>query len=217
MPQKPKMMKDMSPKAPKPKSASKIFLTPSGFFVAITVLILAFFPLLPRLLGGTSELMQWLLHIWRDIIRPIVIVLDILLAALFIFLLTKIFPMQTVPSMFHHRRKKEEKKKDAVVIAQWEAVLGKAATGKVESLRLAVIEADALVDVVLKGAGYEGENLAERLARVLPSEVKSVEGVWAAHRLRNDLVHTPGFVLTPEAAKAALDVYEAFLKEVEAI
>lgn len=194
-----------------------MFVTPSGFFTAITVLILAFFPLLPRLLGGTSELIQWLLHIWRDIIRPIVIVLDVLLAALFIFLLTKIFPMQTVPSMFHHRKKKKEERKDPAIIAQWELVQTKAVTGKPESLRLAVIEADALVDAVLKGAGYEGENLAERLARVLPSEVKSVEGVWAAHRLRNDLVHTPGFVLTLESAKAALDVYEAFLKEVGAI
>lgn len=214
MPPKPKIFQG----PPKSKGGGgKIFLTPSGFFVAITVLILAFFPLLPRLLGGTSDFINWLLYIWQYIIRPIVIVLDVLLAAFFVFLLTKIFPMQKVPSMFHHRRKKKEEKKDLAILAQWEAVLSKAVTGKVESMRLAVIEADALTDTVLKNSGYEGENLAERLARVLPSEVKSVEGVWAAHRLRNDLVHTPGFVLTAEAAKAALDVYEAFLKEVRAI
>lgn len=213
MPQKPKMVKE----PPKPKGAGKIFLTPSGFFVAVTVLILAFFPFLPRLLGGTSDFINRLLYIWQYIIRPIVIVLDVLLATLFVFLLTKIFPMQKVPSMFHHRRKKKEEKKDPAITAAWDAVQAKAVTGKIESMRLAVIEADALVDMVLKRAGYEGENLAERLARVLPSEVKSVEGVWAAHRLRNDLAHTPGFVLTVEAAKAALDVYEAFLKEVRAI
>lgn len=213
MPQKPKMVKE----PPKPKGAGKIFLTPSGFFVGITVVILAFFPLLPRLLGGTSDFVNWLLYVWQYIIRPIVIVLDVMLAALFVFLLTKIFPMQYVPSIFRRRSKRKEEKKDPAIIAQWEAVLSKAVTGKVESMRLAVIEADALIDTVLKNAGYEGENLAERLARVLPSEVKSVEGVWAAHRLRNDLVHTPGFVLTAEAAKAALDIYEAFLKEVGAI
>lgn len=214
MPPKPKIFPEQS----KPKSGGgKIFLTPSGFFVAITVLILAFFPLLPKIVGGTSDIVNWLLYIWRYIIRPIIIVLDALLFALFVFLLTKILPMQKVPSMFHRRKKKKAEKKDMEIVAAWEAVQARAMTEKIESMRLAVIEGDALIDTVLKKAGYEGENLAERLARVLPSEVKSVEGVWAAHRLRNDIVHTPGFMLTPEAAKAALDAYGAFLKEVKAI
>lgn len=37
------------------------------------------------------------------------------------------------------------------------------------------------------------------------------------HRMRNDLVHTPGFVLSLEDAKMALEGYEAFLKELEVI
>ena len=119
--------------------------------------------------------------------------------------------------MFHKRRKKEEKKKDPMFAARWEEIAGKAATATVENLRLAVIDADALVDATLKSFGYDGENMAERLARVLPSEVKSVEGVWAAHRLRNDLVHTPGYELNLEEGKAAVEMYELFLKDVSVL
>lgn len=215
MPPKPKMVKEM----PKPKGP-KHFFTPSGFFVAITVLILAFFPLLANLVGGAfilNEWLQWLLYIWQHIIRPIVAILNVMLVALFIFLLTKILPLQFVPTLFPRTKKKAETKKDPEIAAQWAAISARAATATVENFRLAIIDADALVDAVLKQSGFEGENLAERLARVLPSEVKSVEGVWAAHRLRNDLVHTAGYVLTTEEAKAALEVYGIFLKEVGAI
>ncbi|MBI2604102.1 MAG: hypothetical protein HYW56_01005 [Candidatus Harrisonbacteria bacterium] len=208
MPPKPKMVKE----PPKLKGKGP-WMTPSGFFTAITVLILAFFPLLPRLLGGVADVkerMFWLL----GILRPIIIALDVLGIAFFIFLLTKIWPLQWRPTLFHKRHKKEERKKDPVFVARWADIVGKAAIGTAESLRLAVIDADALVDAALKQSGYEGENMAERLARVLPSEVKSVEGVWAAHRLRNDLVHTPGYELKPEEGKVAVEMYELFLKEV---
>ena len=211
MPPKPKMINE----PPKLKGKGP-WMTPSGFFTAITVLILAFFPLLPNLLGGAVWLKDWMLWLLR-VLRPIIIVLDVFGIAFFIFLLTKIWPLQWRPSMFHKRRKKEEKKKDPMFAARWEEIAGKAATATVENLRLAVIDADALVDATLKSFGYDGENMAERLARVLPSEVKSVEGVWAAHRLRNDLVHTPGYELNLEEGKAAVEMYELFLKEVSVL
>jgi hypothetical protein len=62
-----------------------------------------------------------------------------------------------------------------------------------------------------------GEHLADRLSNLDQDDIKSMNRVWRAHRLRNDLVHTPGFAVSPSDAQQAMDDYEAFLKEMEVI
>jgi len=56
--------------------------------------------------------------------------------------------------------------------------------------RLAIIEADKLVDNVLRRANISGESMAERLRKVeklVPRAVYS--DMWSAHKVRNQLVH----------------------------
>jgi len=56
--------------------------------------------------------------------------------------------------------------------------------------QLAVIEADKLVDTVLKRAGLKGESMADRLRKtekLIPHFV--YQDMWDAHKLRNRLVH----------------------------
>ena len=56
--------------------------------------------------------------------------------------------------------------------------------------RLAVIEADKLVDTVLKKAGVEGESFADRLRKVEKLiDRNTYNGMWEAHKARNELVH----------------------------
>ncbi|OGY98563.1 MAG: hypothetical protein A3A43_03035 [Candidatus Liptonbacteria bacterium RIFCSPLOWO2_01_FULL_56_20] len=99
---------------------------------------------------------------------------------------------------------------------RWGAIMQKYAQGTPEGMRVAIIEADALVDEALKQMGLTGEHMADRLARIQPDEVTTLERLWRAHRLRNDLVHTAGFRISPQDAKNTLEDYEAFLKEIEA-
>ncbi len=100
---------------------------------------------------------------------------------------------------------------------RWRAIEKKFAVGTPESARLAIIEADALVDTALKGMQIPGEHLADRLTNLDEGSIKSMSRVWRAHRLRNDLVHTPGFVVSTPDAQRTMDDYEAFLKEMEVI
>ena len=86
-----------------------------------------------------------------------------------------------------------------------------------ENLRLAVIEGDALVDSFLKRAGYEGEHMADRLSQLSAGEVPALERLWDAHRLRNNIVHTPGAAISSHEARAAMKAYEDFLKELGAL
>ena len=59
-----------------------------------------------------------------------------------------------------------------------------------------------------------GEHMADRLERLASRYLKSINKLWQAHRIRNDLVHTPGFVLNPVDAKGVLENYQDFLKEI---
>jgi len=59
--------------------------------------------------------------------------------------------------------------------------------------KLAIIEADKLVDSVLRRAKIRGETFADRLRKVeklVP--YSSYQQMWEAHKVRNELVHEVG-------------------------
>ena len=77
--------------------------------------------------------------------------------------------------------------------------------------KLAVIEADKLLDMVLKGMFMPGETLGERL-KVAAYKYPKLNQVWSAHKLRNQLVHDSSFEITVWQARAALIEYRRALK-----
>ena len=83
--------------------------------------------------------------------------------------------------------------------------------------KLAIIEADALLNEVLERMAYTGESLGERLKQVESSVLPNIEQVWQAHRVRNDIVHDPDYRLPVDRAKAILEVYEQAFKHFDAL
>ena len=77
--------------------------------------------------------------------------------------------------------------------------------------KLAVIEADKLLDGVLKSMMMPGETLGERL-KTAGYKYPGIRQVWGAHRLRNQLVHDSSFDLSIRQAKGALRDYRAALE-----
>lgn len=101
----------------------------------------------------------------------------------------------------------------AGVQQKWDAIRAKASEGSMDSLKIAVIEADTLIDSLLKDGGLEGDHMADRLDQLSSDDIRSIDRVWRAHRYRNELVHERGAVHAERAAQA-LEGFEAFLKEV---
>ncbi|MEI7512257.1 MAG: hypothetical protein WCK01_02235 [Candidatus Uhrbacteria bacterium] len=77
--------------------------------------------------------------------------------------------------------------------------------------KLSVIEADKLLDGVLRSMVIPGETLGERLKSAAYT-YKDIHKVWPAHKLRNQLVHDSTFEITISQAKRALKDYEAALR-----
>ncbi len=151
--------------------------------------------------------------------KPIGITVDILLLVGTIYAFVRSIPLRPKFTLLGKLppAKSSEVARDPEVAKHFAAILAKASTDKPDDLRLAIIEADALVDTYLKKLGYEGEHMADRLSQIIPEEVGSLEALWRAHRMRNEVVHTPGFAVTPAEGRDALKSFELFLTDLGAL
>lgn len=100
---------------------------------------------------------------------------------------------------------------------KWASILKRLESREEASYKLAVIEADQLLDSILIKAGYKGEKMAERLEKIKPAQLSSINEIWQAHKIRNELVHSPDYELSHEGAKKVIAIYEKALEELEAI
>ena len=100
---------------------------------------------------------------------------------------------------------------------RWDEIMQRFALGSESDFRLAVVEADSLVEEVFKKIGFDGETLGDRIQAISEHELHSISGLKEAHGLRNRLVHTPGFKVSRSEAELALSRYEDVLEELEVI
>lgn len=84
------------------------------------------------------------------------------------------------------------------------------------SPKLAVIEADKLLDHALKSMAMPGETLGERL-KFAAYKYPKLSEVWWAHRVRNRLVHEASYSLDRGVAKKAIRSFRNALKLIGAI
>jgi hypothetical protein len=80
--------------------------------------------------------------------------------------------------------------------------------------KLAIIEADIILDDTLKRQGYAGPTLGDRLKSISPESLHSIDDAWQAHKVRNQIAHAGAdFVLTQKIARETIMQYERVFKE----
>jgi len=154
----------------------------------------------------------WLTILRR--IREVIVVLNFAIIAFWFYPLIKSFHHRPNLNPFRRITARTFTLEDALFKEQWESILKRFAVGSADSLKLAVIDADKLADDTLKRLGLEGDHMADRLEKISVEEIRTLDRLWRAHRVRNELVHTPGYELDVEEAKHILADYRAFLEEV---
>ena len=156
------------------------------------------------------------------IARVIFIVLDAIFLVGFIYAFRK--ALEYRPDLIDSFRKGKEEREtvqnafDTERYAKvWEKILDKAHSAPPHSFTFAIMAADNLVGEALDDLGLEGEHIADKLQKLNPKELKTLDSLWRAHRIRNDLVHTAGFEIKESEAKEILNIFESFLKELGAL
>ncbi|KPJ85493.1 hypothetical protein AMJ57_02830 [Parcubacteria bacterium SG8_24] len=82
--------------------------------------------------------------------------------------------------------------------------------------RMAVLEADKLLDYALKSLAMPGETLGERL-KFAQYRYPQLKEVWWAHKIRNRLAHESTFRLERRLARRALRTFRKALETLGAI
>lgn len=80
--------------------------------------------------------------------------------------------------------------------------------------KLAIIEADIILDDILKQQGYVGNSLGERLKSISTNQLSSLNDAWEAHKVRNRIAHEGAdFVLTKRVAEETIGRYRRVFAE----
>ncbi len=80
--------------------------------------------------------------------------------------------------------------------------------------KLAIIEADILLEETLRERGFPGNSIGERLRNITPANLTSVDDAWEAHKVRNQIAHAGAdFVLTQKLANETMMRYERVFNE----
>lgn len=110
-----------------------------------------------------------------------------------------------------------ESVKESSLGSKWEEIQKHLNSVKEAEWKFAVIEADSLVDSILKAGGYLGDTMGDRLKNIDKSQIVSLDGLWEAHKIRNRLAHDVNYFLRYGEAKRAIQLYEKTLKELNAL
>jgi hypothetical protein len=82
--------------------------------------------------------------------------------------------------------------------------------------KMAIVEADKLLDAALKSMSMAGTTLGERL-KFACYKYPELRKVWFAHKLRNQIVHETTFEISASQAKSAIHEYKKALKTIQVL
>ena len=98
---------------------------------------------------------------------------------------------------------------------QWGKIAERLETGLETEYKLAIIEADDMMDASLKRMGYDGQTLEKKLEKLTLATLPNIQQLYEVHQLRNNVVHDPDYQLSLEEAKKALDAYNQALRDLQ--
>jgi hypothetical protein len=103
------------------------------------------------------------------------------------------------------------------IAKQWTLIARRINSTNDSDWKLAIIEADKFVDDVVRHLGGQGSTLGERLNSLPAGTIQNLDALWAAHKVRNNIVHDPDYRFTQDKAREVVSQYEEVLKEFEVL
>ena len=150
-------------------------------------------------------------------IKPISTIISLLLLAGIIYSLIRIRQI----------RREEADKFGEIIVAKgtaekkrkkWNQLVDLATSPNESDWRLAIIEADTMLDDMVDAMGYEGEGLGERLKQIERSDFNTLNQAWEAHKIRNNIAHAGSdFTLTQREVRRVIDLYKQVFDEFDFI
>lgn len=98
-------------------------------------------------------------------------------------------------------------------IKEWQRILDHLGSNNENDWRLAILEADILLEDMLDSIGAHGDTIGDKLKSLDEKAFPLLDQAWDAHRVRNQIAHEgPEFILTDREARRVIGLYEAVLR-----
>lgn len=111
------------------------------------------------------------------------------------------------------RTKGLSEKDRSIILRKWKEV---EVLMEEKKYRDAILEADKTLDFAMKRMSIGGETFAKRLKKA-EKTIGRQEGVWVAHKMRNQLAHEIDFEINSSKAANAVDSFHRALKKLNAL
>lgn len=117
----------------------------------------------------------------------------------------------------HHQREREQKAKQGEEVsknARWVKTLGFLFSQHESDWKLAVIEADSMLEELMSQLGFIGETLGEKLKSANQGNFRNLTTAWEVHTIRNRIAHEGvAYELSQHEAKRVIALYEQIFRE----
>ena len=97
---------------------------------------------------------------------------------------------------------------------KWERIVKNSESENASEWRLAIIEADILLDDLLSTLHLPGDTMGDKLKAVEKSDFTTIEYAWEAHKARNMVAHQgEEYLLNQRECRRIISLYEAVFRE----
>lgn len=97
-------------------------------------------------------------------------------------------------------------------IPRWDAIQQRLLEGSIVGGKLAVVEADKMLDEALGKLGYAGKNTDEKIEKVKPGQLVGIDELREIHALHQHIIEDPTHDASLAEIKHAIDAYERVLR-----
>jgi len=98
--------------------------------------------------------------------------------------------------------------------ARWELIKSHAESDNPNDWRLAIIEADTVLEEISRGWKTSGETLGERLKNLDTGDMRYLQDAWEAHKVRNNIAHAGlSYTIDRREATRVIGLYEKVFRE----
>lgn len=117
----------------------------------------------------------------------------------------------------HHMAEKEKKAKageSGSTNPRWMKTLTYLYSNSSSDWKLAIIEADAMLDELMSQLGFRGETLGEKLKGADQGNFRNLTAAWEVHTIRNRIAHEGlSYEISQHEAKRVIAIYERIFQE----
>lgn len=101
---------------------------------------------------------------------------------------------------------------------RWEQILKYLNSDNSSDWRQSILEADIMLEELLRDLGYPGDSMGEMLKAVEKEDFLSLEEAWEAHKIRNTIAHSGGeFQLNQRETRRVIGLYEKVFREFDIV